>query len=201
MSNEEGFTQKEQESSASGEGQTPDAVSKDADPEVLLSEQVQQLTDEKREINDRFLRLAAEFENFKRRARKEQEDAAARGLEQLLRDLLPAMDNFDRALSASKNPSTTVASLVEGVQMVQRSFLSALEKSNIKPFDAEGKPFDPNIHEAIGQIDSTTLPPGHVATVFQRGYLIGSRLLRPALVQVTRKPSGTGPDATPEQAN
>jgi len=174
-----------------------------ASPEAELKAQVDKLSEEKRDLNDRLLRLAAEFENYKRRVRKDQEDAAARGLENLVRELLPAMDNFDRALTASKNPSTTVQAIVEGVQMVQRSFLGALEKSQIKPFEAEGKPFDPNFHEAIGQVESTTLPPGHVATVFQRGYMLGNRLLRPALVQVSRKSEtpSDGKDSTANQAN
>lgn len=182
-----------------GDGSTQAPASSEAE----LRAQVDKLSEEKRDLNDRLLRLAAEFENYKRRARKDQEDAAARGLENLVRELLPAMDNFDRALAASKSPSTTVTSIVEGVQMVQKSFYGALKKSQIKQFEAEGKPFDPNFHEAIGHIESTTLPPGHVANVFQRGYMLGSRLLRPALVQVSRKSEATtdSPDATPNQAN
>ena len=192
----------EQPGPAQAGGATPKAP---ASPEAELRAQVDKLSEEKRDLNDRLLRLAAEFENYKRRARKEQDDAAARGLENLTRELLPAMDNFDRALTASKSASTTVASLIEGVLMVQKSFLGALEKSQIKPFEAEGKPFDPNFHEAIGHIESSTLPPNHVATVFQRGYMLGSRLLRPALVQVTRKSETPTPsdskDASPTQAN
>lgn len=190
----------DQPGSAQAGGATPKAPTS---PEAELRAQVDKLSEEKRDLNDRLLRLAAEFENYKRRARKEQEDAAARGLESLVRELLPAMDNFDRALSASKNPSTTVTAIVEGVQMVQRSFFAALEKSQIRPFEAEGKPFDPNFHEAIGQVESATLPPGHVGNVFQRGYMIGSRLLRPALVQVTRKSEQAPetPPSTPGQAN
>ena len=189
----------------SGEEHSPSETTAEAgSSEVDLKAQLEKLSDEKRDLNDRLLRLAAEFENHKRRARKEQEDAAARGLENLVRELLPAMDNFDRALSASKNPSTTSASILEGVQMVQRSFFSALEKSQIKPFDAEGKPFDPNFHEAIGQIEHPSLPPGHVGIVFQRGYMIGNRLLRPALVLVTRKTETADNPQKPEvptQAN
>ena len=79
----------------------------------------------------------------------------------------------------------------------------SLEKSAIKPFEAEGKPFDPNFHEAIGSVESSSLPANHVATVFQRGYMIGSRLLRPALVQVSRKSETPTErkDETPNQAN
>jgi molecular chaperone GrpE len=172
-------------------------------PEAELKAQVDKLSEEKRDLNDRLLRLAAEYENYKRRARKDQEDAAIRGLENLVKELLPAMDNFDRALTASKSPSTTVTSIVEGVQMVQKGFFAALEKSAIKPFEAEGKPFDPNFHEAIGSVESSSLPANHVATVFQRGYMIGSRLLRPALVQVSRKSETPTErkDETPNQAN
>lgn len=200
MATEEAQSSNAPESSGQAQsGQPPSAAS----PEADLKAQVDKLSEEKRDLNDRLLRLAAEYENYKRRARKDQEDAAIRGLENLVKELLPAMDNFDRALTASKSPSTTVTSIVEGVQMVQKGFFAALEKSAIKPFEAEGKPFDPNFHEAIGSVESSSLPANHVATVFQRGYMIGSRLLRPALVQVSRKSETPTErkDETPNQAN
>lgn len=163
-----------------------------ADPQSALAK----ANEEKRELNDRLLRTAADFENYKRRVRKEMEDASVRGLEGLAKELLPALDNFDRALAAAKSSTAPgVAVIVEGVQMVQKSLFSALEKYQIKPFEAEGKPFDPNVHEGIQQVDSETVPQGSVATVFQRGYMIGSRLLRPAMVAVSRGRGASAPNA------
>lgn len=148
---------------------------------------VAKLNEEKRELNDRLLRLAAEFENYKRRTRKEMDDAGLRGMESLLKELLPVLDNMDRALGAAKSANAPgAASLIEGVQLVQKQMFSALEKFQVKSFDAEGKPFDPQFHEAIQQVDSDTLPAGTVAMVFQRGYTAGGRLLRPAMVSVVR---------------
>ena len=153
---------------------------------------VAKLTAEKGELNDRLLRLAAEFENYKRRTRKEQDDAAVRATESVLKEMLPVMDNLDRAMQAAKSGDGASAgnALVEGVQMVQKQFLGALEKFQVKPFDAEGQPFDPQVHEAVSQLETDKVPPGSVASVFQRGYRIGARLLRPALVAVAKAPAG-----------
>jgi len=172
-------------------GAAPSASDETADTKA----QVTKLTDEKRDLNDRLLRLAAEFENYKRRSRKEFEDASVRGLEPLLKELLPALDNLDRAVTAAKTANVAgAAPLLEGVQLVQKQFLVALEKHQIKPFESEGKPFDPNFHEAVAQVDSETQAPGTVATVFQRGYMAGNKLLRPAMVSVVR----ARPQSTPE---
>jgi len=158
------------------------------DATELLANQAK-LTEERRELNDRLLRLAAEFENYKRRARKDIDDAGVRGIEGVLKELLPPLDNLDRAIVAARTAHTTGSNaLLEGVQLVQKQFFSALEKLQVKSFDAEGKPFDPNFHEAVQQVDSSTLPPGSVATVYQRGYIHTptNRLLRPAVVAVVR---------------
>jgi molecular chaperone GrpE len=150
--------------------------------------EVAKLTAERNELNDRLLRLAAEFENYKRRIRKEMDDAGLRGLESLLKEILPPIDNLDRAIQAARsNDATTVGSLVEGVQMVQKQFFTALERFQVKPFEVQvGQPFDPNLQEAVQQLDNDKLPPGSVGAVFQRGYMAGSRLLRPAVVAVVR---------------
>lgn len=179
----------QQADQASGPSESPGAAA-GADAKAT-SPTVEQLTAEKQELNDRLLRLAAEFENYKRRVRKEAEDASLRGLEGLAKELLPALDNFDRALTAARsNQAPGVGVIVEGVQMVQKQLFAALEKFQIKTFEAEGKPFDPNVHEAIQQVETDAVPPGAVALVFQRGYTIGSRLLRPAMVAVARARTG-----------
>ena len=156
---------------------------------------VARLTAERTELNDRLLRLAAEFENYKRRVRKDTEDAAFRNLESILKEILPPIDNLDRALVAAQNGTDEKAAkaLIEGVQMVQKQFFAALERFSVKSFDVErGQPFDPQFHEAVQQVESDSLPPGSVATVFQRGYKAGARLLRPAVVAVVRgQPAST----------
>ena len=156
---------------------------------VDLAAQNAKLTGEQRDLNDRLLRMAAEFENYKRRSRKEYEDAGLRGLEGALKELLPPLDNLDRAIVAARaDKNTGTTALMEGVLLVQKQFLTALEKLQVKTFDAEGKPFDPNFHEAVQQVDSEALPPGSVATVYQRGYIHTptNRLLRAAVVAVVR---------------
>lgn len=171
------------------------------DPLAEQAATIARLTEEKRELNDRMLRIAADFENFKRRSRKEMEDAGVRGLEGLLKDILPVIDNLDRALMTAPkgdkvDHEALFNSLHQGVGLVQKQFLGALERSNIKSFDAQGKPFDPSFHEAVAQVDSETLPPGTVAVVYQRGYTAGSRLLRPAMVAVV-KPRAAAPAPEP----
>jgi molecular chaperone GrpE len=167
-------------------GQNAGGKTSSTDPAELQAQNAK-LTDERRELNDRLLRTAAEFENYKRRSRKEMDDAVVRSLEGVLKELLPPLDNLDRAIVAARTANATGA-LLEGVLLVQKQFFSALEKLQVKSFDAEGKPFDPNFHEAVQQIDSATLPPGTVATVYQRGYIhtTTNRLLRPAVVAVVR---------------
>lgn len=187
-------------------GGTPDQSAHNAgaktpsnDPAELQAQNAK-LTDERRELNDRLLRTAAEFENYKRRSRKEMDDAVVRGVEGVLKELLPPLDNLDRAIVAARTANATGA-LLEGVLLVQKQFFSALEKLQVKSFDAEGKPFDPNFHEAVQQVDSTTLPPGSVATVYQRGYIhtATNRLLRPAVVAVVRGRAESSAEA-PTQA-
>lgn len=161
-----------------------------ADQAAATPQQViDRLQRERAELNDRMLRIAADFENFRRRSRKDMEDAGVRGMEGFLKDILPVLDNLDRAMDAASSQSRvdpTAAALIEGVRLVQRQFLGALERAGVKTFEAQGKPFDPQFHEAVQQVESDVLPPGTVASVFQRGYTSGSRLLRPALVAVVR---------------
>lgn len=173
---------------ADGAAAAAGAQAQSNDPAELQAQNAK-LTEERRELNDRMLRLAAEFENYKRRSRKEMDDAVLRGLEGVLKELLPPLDNLDRAIMAARGANASGATaLLEGVQLVQKQFFTALEKLQVKSFDAEGKPFDPNFHEAVQQVDSPSLPPGSVAAVYQRGYIhtTTNRLLRPAMVAVVR---------------
>jgi len=161
---------------------------------------VEALTAERDEIKDRMLRIAAEFENWKRRARKEQDDAEVKAREAVLRDMLDVIDNLERAVGAfdgnapaAKGPPAPApdgAAVLKGVNLVLRLFQSKLERYQVKPFVARGEPFDPKVHEAISRVETAEVPPGAVAVELQRGYRIGERLLRPAMVSVATAPAG-----------
>lgn len=148
------------------------------------------LESEKRDLHDRFLRLAAEFENWKKRARRDQDEAATRGREAFLKDLLPALDNLERAVKAAPEKDQVAI----GVRLVEKQILTALEKFEVKRFSALGHPFDPNLHEAIQQVESTDVAAGSVAAEFAHGYMIGARLLRAAMVAVAKAPSAAAPE-------
>ena len=147
---------------------------------------------ERDEIKDRMLRIAADFENWKKRARKEQTDGEARVREQVLKDILDVVDNLERATSAyGEKPGAAVdgKAILTGVNLVLRLFQTKLERYGVKPFDAKGEPFDPRIHEAISHVPTTEVPPGNVANELQKGYRIGEKLLRPAIVAVAAAPT------------
>ena len=162
-----------------------------APPVESLEAKVARLEKEKADAIDMAKRIAADFENYKRRTRKEQDDAANRGREALLKDLLPVLDNLDRALVAV-SAGGTVQALGDGVRLVDKQIHAVLEKFDVKRFEALGQPFDPARHEAIQQVESEAVAPGAVATVFARGYTIGDRLLRAAMVAVA-KPRASAP--------
>lgn len=148
------------------------------------------------ELKDRMLRVAADFDNYKKRIRKEIAEAEPKGREALVKELLPALDNLDRALAhaTAGDPAAIGGGLVEGVKMVQRQFLVALEKFDIKPFSAVGEAFDPQYHAAVAQVPSDK-PAGMVVEEFQKGYKMGAKLLRPAMVAVAtpaRAPASGG---------
>lgn len=131
--------------------------------------------------------LRAEFERYKLRKDKEAAEAGQRRLEELVKEILPAIDNMDRALGAAQLPVLTSAeSIIEGVQLVQQQLFAALKRLGIENFDPQGEHFDPRFHEAIQMVDTACSPPGTIVRVIQRGYMVGDRLLRPALVSVVR---------------
>jgi|SRR5579871_1790492 len=163
-------------------------VAKAEAPVESDAEKAARLEQEKKDLHDRLLRSAADFENYKKRSRREVEDAQARGREQLAKELLPVLDNFERALQALASGGS-VEQLGQGVKLVDKQLRAALEKFEIRSFDALGEPFDPGRHDAIQQEETAEHPPGTVARVFSRGYTIGQRLLRPAMVAVARPPA------------
>lgn len=145
-------------------------------------------------LKDQLLRTAADFDNFRKRSRREIEDAYLRGREELLRDLLPVFDNLERAL-VHADQATDVKAVAEGVRMVLKFFYDTLSKTGIQRIDAVGKPFDPTVHDAFQQLETSEHPPGTVVSELQAGYAMGERLIRAAMVVVAKPPTKT------EQAN
>lgn len=132
---------------------------------------------------NKYLRLLADYDNFKRRSQKERQDAEKFRSQSLLADLLPVMDNFDRALSV-ETKSEESASLLKGVEMVQKSLLEAVKREGLEEIKALGEPFDPNFHQAVMQEKDETAEPGVVLMELQKGYTLKGRVLRPAMVKV-----------------
>ena len=143
---------------------------------------------------DKFLRATADLENYRRRAKRDMDDAKADVKTRVLKEMLPVVDNLERALAHTDGADA--ASLLEGVRLVLRQFSHALERCEVTPVEAEGKPFDPNLHEAIGQQESDAAP-GSVVSVLQKGYKLPDRLLRPSLVVVARAKAEPAASETP----
>ena len=183
------MSEEDQATSNGAAGNGDDAAPPTGAPPQSSEERVAALEAEKAEIRDRMLRIAAEFENWKKRARKEQTDAEAKAREGVLRDMLEVIDNLERATAVSGG-ATDLQSVQQGVALVLRLFASKLERYDVKSIEAKGKPFDPRLHEAISQAPSAEVAPGTVLNELQKGYKLGDRLLRPASVVVAIAPAG-----------
>jgi len=136
---------------------------------------------------DRLLRALAEMDNMRRRAQRDREDYTRYATESLIRDLIPVLDNFDRALAAARGKSEA-AKVVEGVELIQRELLRVLERAGAKRYSALGQPFDPTRHEATARVVSAEAPPNTVVAEMVPGYLLHDRVLRPAQVAVAVAP-------------
>ncbi|MDD5306182.1 MAG: nucleotide exchange factor GrpE [Deltaproteobacteria bacterium] len=161
------------------------------DPAAKVTELEARLATE----HDRLLRTAADLDNLRKRMRRDLEDHRARGRVEVLHELLPAIDSLDLALSATK-PDGQAESILRGVEIVRRQFLGAMEKFGVKPIESVGAAFDPNLHEALTQVEHDTVPPGHVVQDLRKGYMLGDRLLRAAMV-IVAKPKAATPEAAP----
>jgi molecular chaperone GrpE len=162
-----------------------------ADPVAELKAKLDAAEKEAKDNKDRWLRAAADLENTRKRTKREIDDAKFEAKNKVLKEMLPVVDNLERAIEHAGGGSEKNA-IVEGVQLVLRQFSTAFERLEVTPVEAMGQPFDPNLHEAISQQESDQ-PPGTVVQVLQRGYRAGDRLLRPALVVVAKaKPAPEG---------
>ena len=152
------------------------------------------------EYKDKLLRVLAEMENLRRRTTREIADTRAYGISAFARDILAVADNMDRALQAldvelREKADAGIKALLDGVELTERELHKALEKHGVKKFEPVGEKFDPNLHQAMFEIPDPTLPAGTVSQVVQPGYMIGERMLRPALVGIAK--GGPKPVAEP----
>jgi len=163
--------------------------------EPLTPKQIEELTADAgraAENWDKFLRTTADFENFKKRAARERQEAINYANASLLQKLIPVLDNFDMALSAAAGAPDASKSLQTGVNMIAQQLRSALLEAGLEEIDAAGKVFDPHFHEAVSQVPSADVPEGHVVQQLRKGFKLRDRLLRPATVIVARKPFDPG---------
>ena len=162
-------------------------------PIPLAPEQIEELKAKAAKADehwDRFVRLTADFDNYKKRAARERQDAIKFANESLLEKLIPVLDNLDMALAAAGNPQTnTVESLKKGVEMIYGQLRNALIESGLEEIDAAQKKFDPNWHEAVSHQESPDAPEGQVLQQLRKGYKLRERLIRPATVVVAKKPA------------
>ena len=166
--------------------------------EQRSTEQTAVLEREHAETKDRLLRALAEMENLRKRTEREIADSRLYSLTSFARDLLAVADNMRRALEAVTpelrgSAESAVQSLIEGVELTERELLKALEKNGVRQFTPQGEKFDPNVHQAMFEIPDATVPAGSVVQVVQPGYMIGDRMLRPALVGVSKGGPKTAP--------
>ena len=162
-----------------------------ADPDALarrvaeLEAGLAAARDDARSGQDRWMRERADLENFKKRSARERQDAVRFGNESLLRDLLPVVDNLERAVGAASGGGNG-KSLAEGVELVLKAFMDALQRNGVERVPAKGAPFDPAVHEAVAYVESPSHPAQQVIEEHQAGYRLNDRLLRPAMVTVSK---------------
>lgn len=174
----------------------------DAAAEAGVPDPVEVLRAENAELKDRALRVMAEMENLRRRTEKELKDTRLYAVSAFARDMLTVSDNLRRAMEflpdeERENAAAGITSLIEGVEMTERELLNQLEKNGVKKLDPEGQKFDPHFHQAMFEVPNTEVPNNTVVQVVQAGYQIGERVLRPAMVGVSKG----GPKEMPVDAS
>jgi molecular chaperone GrpE len=167
-----------------------EAAAAGADAVGLLEARVRELESQQSDLTDRLLRAHADMENLRKRTEREKQDGARYAISKFALDMVGIGDNFQRAVAAvpasAREQDGAVRSLIEGVEMTERAFLQVLERHGVKPIDPIGEPFNPNLHQAVMEEEAAEVPTGTVIKVFQPGYIIEERVLRPAMVVVSR---------------
>jgi molecular chaperone GrpE len=157
----------------------PTAVQPEVDPELA------RVTEERDGLRDRLLRVTAEFDNYRKRIDRERREATDRAAEGVLSDLLPILDDLERALAADVGDASA-ESYRRGVELIYKQILDLLTRRGVKPIEAVGQPFDPHLHQAVASEPVEGVPDGEIVEELRRGYLLGDRLLRPAMVKVAQ---------------
>lgn len=153
--------------------------------EALLA-QIAGLTDEVESSREQVLRAQAEMQNARRRAEQDVEKAHKFGVEKLVNDLLPVIDNLERALASIDITDESFKAIVEGIQLTHKSFIDSLAKHQVIALDPHGEPFDPQLHQAMAAVLHPDVEPNTIINVFQKGYTLHGRLVRPAMVVVAK---------------
>ena len=182
-----GLQEKEEMAQEAAEQPVEETTETEAEPAEVTVEDVPAEDDtaaleaQLKEKSDRILRLQADFENFRRRTAKEKEELAAVITQNLLTDLLPLLDNFERAMAVEQ---TDGEAFQKGVEMIFTQLREVLDKHGLEGIEAEGKPFDPNVHQAVMRVENPDVEDGTITQVLQKGYQAKGRVIRPAMVQV-----------------
>ena len=150
--------------------------------------------EEVKALNDKYLRLAAEFENYKRLIQRDQRDQIRFGNEQLLKELLPVVDNLERAIKSSREGGSSEV-LIQGVDLTLKQLTGALTRFHVVPVETVGRPFDPATHQAVTSVASDKVADQHIVDEFQRGYLLHDRILRAAMVSVSAGRANGAPES------
>jgi len=154
------------------------------DPLKEIEAELETAKQEAKETYDRFLRVSAEFENYKKRSAREMDDFRKYANQSLVKEMLAVVDNLERALNSSNGNSSNDKCMADGVNLTLKEILKVFEKFNVKPIESIGQPFDPNFHQAMMQEETEDYSENTVITELQKGYLIHDRLLRPSMVVV-----------------
>ncbi|MEX2489579.1 MAG: nucleotide exchange factor GrpE [Pseudomonadales bacterium] len=191
--------QQQQGTEAEGHDKSVDINTEEDGRETPASEQGEDLQgqlDKSREEAERYkdmaLRAEAEMQNIQRRAERDVANAHKYGLEKFVQNLLPVVDSLEKAIEAAEQSDSQAeqdAAILEGVRLCHKLFLDVLEKHNAEVVDPEGEPFDPNEHEAMSMVENAEMDPNSVVSVIQKGYKINGRLIRPAMVMVSKAPA------------
>ncbi len=175
--------------------QAPEEATEQATPEVEtglsieeLQAQLATLAAAYESAKEQGLRAQAEAQNMRRRAEQDVEKAHKFGLEKMVNDLLPVVDNLERALSTIDPANEALTAFVEGIQLTHKSFIDALARHQVAVVSPEGEPFDPNLHQAVSAVPNPDVEPNTVINCFQKGYTLHGRLVRPAMVVVSKAP-------------
>ena len=179
----------DEEARAPAPEERPEAKGDGAADAEDTSEDLEEARLECMELMDRLQRTAADYQNFQKRVARRMEEAVEFAVRDVALDLVPVIDNFDRALEAARAEPDCEA-LRQGVELVREQLRAALARHGVEPIDADGKPFDPEYHEAVGRAPSDAVPKNHVAEVLQTGYRLKGRTIRPSKVIVSSGPGG-----------